>query len=50
MQVFKEPSIIFLFAENTVAAIYLYIYAGKIDSPINKTCFFVFIWFFKTTP
>ena len=24
MQVFKEPSIIFLFAENTVAAIYLF--------------------------
>ena len=39
MQVFKEPSIIFLFAENTVAAIYLCIYAGKIDSLMNKTWF-----------
>ena len=35
MQVFKEPSIIFLFAENTVAAIYL----SKINSPMNKTWF-----------
>ena len=51
MQVFKEPSIIFLFAENTVAAIYLFAFMlGKSILRWTKLAFFVFIWFFKTTP